>query len=183
MGYRVLPPSPPLSPKAALDFQPETARLALSFRRRADFSNSICACRATALPERTVDHYAPSPRRWDGVPRSPEYPADHSVRRVRHNGEIKWRGMTRYIRYINEALAGEPIGLEESDEALFIVRYGLVELGSIDPHAGRLRKPTRRAVDLWITLAGYRQLHRRNKRHKHQEQNQKTVTYVSGQNC
>ncbi len=89
-----------------------------------------------------ADHYAPSPRRWDGVLRTPEYPAGHSVRRVRHNGEIKWRGTTLYI---NEALVGEPIGIEESDEGLFIVRYGLVELGSIDPRADRLRKPTPRA--------------------------------------
>ncbi|HXQ66029.1 MAG TPA: transposase, partial [Alphaproteobacteria bacterium] len=89
-----------------------------------------------------ADHYAPSPRRWDGVLRAPEYPVGHSVRRVRHNGEIKWRGTTLYI---NEALAGEPIGIEESDEGLFIVRYGLVELGSIDPRADRLRKPVPRA--------------------------------------
>jgi putative transposase len=89
-----------------------------------------------------AEHYAPSPRRWDGVLREPDYAAGQIVRRVRHNGEIKWRGTTLYI---NQALAGEPIGLEEGDEGLFIVRYGLLELGSIDLHTSRLRKPTRRA--------------------------------------
>src|SRR6516225_3285127 len=42
-----------------------------------------------------AEHYQTSPRRWDGVLREPDYPADHEVRRVRSNGEIKWRGPWR----------------------------------------------------------------------------------------
>src|ERR1700675_249888 len=51
---------------------------------------------------------AKPPGRWDGVLREPDYSSEHAVRRIRHNGEIRWRG--NHI-YINQALAGEPIGL------------------------------------------------------------------------
>ena len=40
--------------------------------------------------------------------REPDYPVDHEVRRVRSNGEIKWRGK---LVYLGCALAGEPVGL------------------------------------------------------------------------
>ena len=35
---------------------------------------------------------APSPRRFDGVLREPDYDPDDVVRRVRHNGEIRVAG-------------------------------------------------------------------------------------------
>ena len=38
-----------------------------------------------------AEHYAASPRRFDGVLRAPNYGADHEVRCVRHNGEIRWQ--------------------------------------------------------------------------------------------
>ena len=57
-----------------------------------------------------AEHYGVSPRRFDGVLRQPTYSADHEVRYVRHNGEIRWRGETVYI---SEALVGEPVGLLE----------------------------------------------------------------------
>jgi putative transposase len=69
--------------------------------------------------------YAPSPRRWDGVLRSPE-PAVDAVRRVKSNGLIRWHGV---LVYISEALAGEPIGLDEGDDGLWTVRYGPILLG------------------------------------------------------
>jgi hypothetical protein len=52
--------------------------------------------------------YAVSPRAWDRVPRQPDYPDDDAVRRVRRNGAIRWRGHTVYV---NQALAGVPVGL------------------------------------------------------------------------
>jgi len=85
-----------------------------------------------------ADHYAASPRRWDGVLREPDYAAEHQVRRVRHNGEIKWPGTTIYI---HQALAGEPVGLAATDDGRFAVRYGPLELGLIDHRGDRLRKP------------------------------------------
>jgi putative transposase len=85
-----------------------------------------------------AEHYAPSPRRFDGVLREPHYDAEHGVRRVRHNGEIKWKGTTIYV---NQALAGEPIGLLENEDGSWTVSFGPVDLGVIDHRGDRLRKP------------------------------------------
>jgi transposase InsO family protein len=92
-----------------------------------------------------ADHYSASPRPWDGVLRAPEYGADHEIRRVRQNGEIKWRGSTVYL---NQALAGEPVGLSETDDGGWAVCYGAIELGLIDHRGDRLQRPKRRARGL-----------------------------------
>lgn len=90
-------------------------------------------------------HYAVSPRRFDGVLREPTYGGDHTVRRVRHNGEIRWQGNTIYI---SEALIGEPVGLIEDEDGNWTACYGPIALGVI-PHRGdRLRKPKHRACGL-----------------------------------
>src|ERR1700676_2534114 len=86
-----------------------------------------------------ADHYTASPRRFDGVLREPEY-GEHEVRRVRHNGEIRWQGQTIYI---SEALIGEPVGLRENDAAGWTVCYGPIVLGTINRDDDRLRKPKR----------------------------------------
>ena len=36
--------------------------------------------------------YCRSPRSYDGILRSPEYPAEMVIRKVRQNGSIKWKG-------------------------------------------------------------------------------------------
>jgi putative transposase len=90
-------------------------------------------------------HYAASPRRFDGVLRAPSYSADHEVRYVRHNGEIRWCGETIYI---GEALVGEPVGLIEDDDGDWNVSYGPIALGIIAHDGDRLRKPKRRARGL-----------------------------------
>jgi putative transposase len=83
-------------------------------------------------------HYAVSSRRFDGVLREPSYGGGHAIRRVRHNGEIRWQGNTIYI---TAALVGEPVGLAENDAGGWTVCYGPIVLGII-PHRGdRLRKP------------------------------------------
>jgi transposase InsO family protein len=74
-------------------------------------------------------HYDPPPRLYGGREREPEYDAAHQVRRVRRNGEIKWRGR---LVFIGEALIGEPIGLEEIDDGGWAVRYAHVPLGILD---------------------------------------------------
>jgi putative transposase len=88
-----------------------------------------------------ADHYAASPRRWDGVLREPEYGEEHAVRRVRHNGEIRWRSDTVYI---SAALTGEPVGLLEQADGSWTVFYGPIALGVITHGSDRLRKPKRR---------------------------------------
>jgi transposase InsO family protein len=89
-----------------------------------------------------IEHYAPSPRRWDGVLREPEYDRDDEVRRVRHNGEIKWQGKKIYI---STALVGEPIGLTEDATGTWTVFFGPIVLGVIAHHGDRLRKPPKQA--------------------------------------
>jgi transposase InsO family protein len=92
-----------------------------------------------------AEHYAVSPRRFDGVLREPDYAVGHTVRRVRHNGEIRWQGNTIYI---SEALAGEPIGLIEDEDGGAIASYGPIVLGVIAHGSDRLRKPKRPARGL-----------------------------------
>jgi putative transposase len=90
-------------------------------------------------------HYVVSPRRFDGVLREPTYGPDQTIRRVRHNGEIRWQGNTIYI---TAALVGEPVGLSENEDGGWSVFYGPVQLGII-PHGGdRLRKPKQGACGL-----------------------------------
>jgi hypothetical protein len=93
----------------------------------------------SALNNKTpIEHYAPSPRRWDGVLREPEYHCDAEIRRVRHNGEIKWQGK---LIYISTALIGEPIGLMEDASGDWTAFSGPVALGLIAHRGDRLRKP------------------------------------------
>jgi putative transposase len=82
-----------------------------------------------------ADLYMPSPRRFDGVLRQPEYDAGYEVRRVRPNGEIRWRN---HPIYINQALAGEPVGLVENRDG-WTVSYGPIVLGTIAHQDDRLR--------------------------------------------
>lgn len=66
----------------------------------------------------------------------PGYPDDCAVRRVRSRGEIKWAGD---LIFVSEALIGEPVAIEETEEGELRVRYADVELGFIDK-SGRLRR-------------------------------------------
>ena len=79
------------------------------------------------------ERYAPSPRRWDGVLRTPETVADET-RAVKSNGLINWHGR---LVYVSEALGGEPIGLTETDGGLWTVRYGPILLGFIEHRGDR----------------------------------------------
>jgi transposase len=134
-------PAPPPDPQAGhrepAGAEPAPAAGALP-RRPAELQRGAAARGARR------HHYAMSPRAWDGVLRQPDYPDDDAVRRVRHNGEIRWRGNTVYV---NQALAGEPVGLRQTD-AGWTVRYGPVELGLIDHRGDRLKRPRRPARGL-----------------------------------
>ena len=80
--------------------------------------------------------YRPSPRAFDGILRSPDYPAEAVVRRVRHAGTIKWRGAELFI---SEALAREPVGLFPVGEDIWLVKYGPVVLGTMSGREGLIR--------------------------------------------
>jgi hypothetical protein len=92
-----------------------------------------------------ASHYEPSCRSYTGRLREPEYPDADQVRRVRSNGEIKWRGE---LVFIGTALAGNPVGLIEGDEGQFAVSFGPVELGWIGADATLRRQPPRSAAPL-----------------------------------
>ena len=79
--------------------------------------------------------YTPSPRPYPERLPPLEYLDAVAVRRVRHNGEIKWRGAHVFI---SQALTGEFVGLDEVTDGHWRVCFGPVELGWLDA-----RGPTR----------------------------------------
>ena len=80
--------------------------------------------------------YEPSPRPFDGVLRSPEYPDEARVRRVRRSGTVKWQG--REI-FVSEVLAGEPVGLFAIADDVWLVKYGPLVLGTVKGRQGFVR--------------------------------------------
>ncbi len=92
--------------------------------------------------------YHPASRPFPERLEEPAYDAEHAVRRVRSNGQIKWAGD---MIFVGEALVGEPVGVSETDGGDWLVRFADVDLGYIDPARRRLaRAPLRpaRPVDL-----------------------------------
>jgi putative transposase len=72
------------------------------------------------------------------------YPSRWAVRRVRSNGEIKWRGRKRFV---GEALIGYPVGLKAMSEEKYAVYFaGLLigELWESDPGGIRPARYARR---------------------------------------
>ncbi len=82
-----------------------------------------------------AEHFEPSSRRPPDKVLEPWYDADHQVRRVRPTGEIKWNGE---LVFISEALAGEPVGIVETESGAGLVRFAGVDLGIIARKTGKL---------------------------------------------
>lgn len=87
--------------------------------------------------------YERSSRTYDGILRAPDYPAGTQVRKVRGNGEIKWKGG---LVFVSEVLKGEPIGLTQIGDDLWLLKYGPIMLGTIGGKAGmrKVRMPTKK---------------------------------------
>jgi putative transposase len=81
--------------------------------------------------------YTSSPRPYPRRVAEPSYGDEADVRRVRHNGEIRWRAG---LVYVNKALVGEPVGIFETADG-WLVRYGPIDLGWVDLAEARLRRP------------------------------------------
>ena len=81
--------------------------------------------------------YTPSFRPYPSRLSSPDYGAEVTVRRVRHNGEIKWKGDRVYV---SASLRGEPIGLVQQDERTWSIQFGPLLIGVLDDHARRIDK-------------------------------------------
>ena len=85
--------------------------------------------------------YRPSVREYPKGVESPEYGGGVTVRRVRTNGQIKWRGE---LIYLSEALRGEPVGLVQKDTRYWTLLYGPLSIGLLDDHTGQvLNTPTK----------------------------------------
>jgi len=109
-----------------------------------------------------ASRYRRSPRPYPAQIEDPWYDAEHAVRRVRSNGEIRWGGD---LLFLGEALIGEPVGIAETEAGDWIVRFADVELGIIDRITNKFRR----------FMAG------RPARHKAPpEQTEETVRHVSG---
>lgn len=67
----------------------------------------------------------------------PEYAAGLDVRRVRSNGQIKWHG--KYI-FVSQALVGEPIGLQQLDDARWQLLFCNLRLGVLDERLSKIER-------------------------------------------
>lgn len=74
-------------------------------------------------------HYSASPRPYPTRVDDPWYDPTHQVRRVKSNGQIRWRG--DHI-FISEAVRSEVVGLAETERGDWVVRFMDLELGRID---------------------------------------------------
>src|SRR5262249_6053959 len=68
-----------------------------------------------------------------------QYESGVTVRQVRHNGEIKWRGN---LLYLSEVLAKEPVGLKPIDEHKWELRYSFHLLGIFDERTKNISPAT-----------------------------------------
>lgn len=86
-----------------------------------------------ALGQQPPDRrYHSSFRTYPGRVEAPEYEAGVTVRHVRSNGEIRWKGD---MIYLSEALRGEPVGLLPQDDRFWNIRFGPLSIGLLDDHA------------------------------------------------
>jgi putative transposase len=97
-----------------------------------------------AIGQRTPHSlYRSSPRPYPARIAPIEYPGHFEVRRVSHNGGIRWRhsssvGPNNGWVNISHVLAEENVGLEEVDDGIWSVYFGPVLLGRFDERELRL---------------------------------------------
>ncbi len=81
--------------------------------------------------------YSPSFRSYPSQVSAPDYEVGVTVRKVRTNGEIKWRGGKIYL---SEALRGEPVGLSPRDDRYWTIRFGPLVIGLLDDHTHSVQR-------------------------------------------
>lgn len=83
--------------------------------------------------------HRPSYRAFPSRVTSPEYPGHYEVRRVTTRGSFVWRSRETFLA---ETLAGEPIGLVESQLGWWEIYYGPVVVGRLhEALQGRIVRP------------------------------------------
>lgn len=104
-----------------------------------------------ALGQRVpAQHYRRSQRRFPARLPDLKYGRGYQVRRVRHNGEIRWAGRKRFI---GEAFVGQPIGLRTIRPGVYAVYFGRCLIGHLHERDLGAMRP-----------ALYRHPHRRSKK-------------------
>jgi transposase InsO family protein len=118
--------------------RPPSANRAAQVRRFEAFARDYNEERPhEALGQKTpASVYRPSTRQMPRRLPEPDYPAEAAVRKVRSNGEIKWRGD---LILISGALAGEAVAVEETETGDWQVRFFDVPIGVIDRNEPKLR--------------------------------------------
>ncbi len=111
---------------------PASSSIRTQQRRFDHFQNEYNNTRPhTSLPEHRPpgEFYTSSPRPYPKRLPAIEYPSEYQVRLVSSTGAFKWRDSALHL---SRNLAGQYVGVFESD-AGFIVSYGALELGKIEP--------------------------------------------------
>lgn len=92
--------------------------------------------------------YISSPRLYPKKLQEPYYPQTALLRRVRSNGEIKWRGQ---LIFVSTALMGETVGISEQQDA-WVVSFGPIALGLLRPDQDHLlRLPPFTLSGPWVS--------------------------------
>lgn len=78
-----------------------------------------------------AEHYQPSPRPYPLIVPEPTYPDDMALRWVKSQGDITW--CNRHV-YLSETLAGELVGLKQTDNDRWHIYFGPIKLAVLDSH-------------------------------------------------
>ncbi|MBW1854160.1 MAG: transposase [Deltaproteobacteria bacterium] len=79
--------------------------------------------------------YYPSDRAYPKRIPEIEYDGDVIVKKVRHSGELYWKG--KFI-HVSQALAREPISLKQIDEHLWEISFSFYSLGILNEQKGKV---------------------------------------------
>jgi len=79
--------------------------------------------------------YQPSPRRYPLEVPQITYPDDMTVRWVHSQGDLRWNC---HQIYLSETLAGEPVGLRQTDNDRWEIYFGPIKLAILDTADNRL---------------------------------------------
>jgi putative transposase len=84
-----------------------------------------------------ASHYVKSPRPMPAHMTEPDYAPEAAVRKVRSNGEIKWKGN---LVYVSQSLIGEAVAIEETEQGEWALRFYDHPIGVIDERHSKLRR-------------------------------------------
>jgi len=83
-------------------------------------------------------HYTPSSREYSGKTIEFCYPDTFAIRKVRADGNIKWKQAPIYVANL---LVGEHIGLEPIDNGCWMVYLSTLKLGILDERINKIIRP------------------------------------------